>query len=754
MDRRVVHRIDNLLVLGGVVALIIVGVAAVKPGRPVLTVWSCGSNYESISDFARQFEAKYHCRVRYTAAPVQYLLENALDSPNPPDVMVGRAGPGWEALRQAGKLAKGPVFFGMDPYTIVTPRDNPAGIASIEDLGRPGVRVAASPQAMRPRGKCIGHLMWAVSDKFFPGLDERWENNSQGYVQCGRKLLDPVIAREVDAAVVPRCMTSWPSAEGKIEVIPIKPEHLLSLKKCRATIPQCCAILTSPRQPELAERFIEEMTGEIGTRVFPEHGYLPINSPQAQELKPLIMVFKPKDIAGWQTHMGHGLYEDGALYPALRRFLHVIHTFGPTHYDARSRFWAGKCLQAIGNGEAARLEWQRVIDEFPRKGKLEWVSKVLHVGKPVPGIEKLPETEWVKKARAALAESPGNGAFSNEHTRFMKAFQLTHEPVMEGDPAKNGTRNLQLGKDLLEAGHYVGATRDLLKVLSLNYPSRHMRQARFWLGVTSHLRGLPSVAASDWRELSSGDDQWAQWAQKALEMAGDTRTEDAIVTSVPMPPWKPAYETHVARGMTYGMSLWRHHLPLYCFKEMTKVLEGIYQKPGKLAPMARYRMGICCLALDKPEAAHSEWTLLQRCYPDAKRWANMAREGQAKLPPKHHKDMPFVAKFATPEAIKDLKQPPKSSFGKRFKGAEEFFNIGLFEDDTCLLEYWKVMTVTDPSQEKNKKIRPMAEFKAGLVCRKVGREEAARRHFENVAGKYPDHKASKLAAKALSKGRG
>ncbi len=749
---RRVARADTILIVAGLVAVAILSVAATRPGRQVLTVWSCGSNYESLSDFSREFEARHACRVRYTAAPVQYLLEHAMETPTPPDVIVGRAGPGWEALRQAGKLGQGPVFFAMDPYVIITPRGNPAGIENIADLGREGVKVAAAPTAMRPRGKCAGHLMASVSEAFYPGLVERWENNCSGYTQCGRKLADPVVAGKVDAAVVPLCMTSFPGVAGKVEVIPIAAKHLLSMKQCRATIPQCCGILSNPRQPELARQYVADLQGDMGRSVFTRHGYLPLDSPAGRELKPLITVFTPQDQAGWQVHMAMGLYEDGALLTALRRFMVVTHTFGPNHYQARARFWAGKCLQALGNDEAARQQWQRVIDEFPRKGKLEWESRVLHVGKPVPGVEKLPETHWVRQAREALASAGGSGQFSPEHKRMLEAFKITHEPVMEGDPDKNGTRDLQLGKDLLEMGHYTGATRDLLKVLTIDYPSRHMRQARFWLGVTSYLRELPGVAVKDWQELSSGDDRWAAEAKKALNIVRGAVSEPASEVAVPMPPWEPAYETHAQRGMSYGMALWEHHLPLHCFKEMGKIISGIYGKPAELAAMARYRMGVCCVALDKPQAAYSQWTMLKRCYPGATRWVKMTAEAQAKLPPEARRDLPFVGKLSTDAAIAELKKPPKSSFGKRFRLAEEMFNVDLLEGDSCLLEYWKVMTVTDPSQEKNKQIRPMAEYKAGLVCRKSGREEAARRHLQNVVDKYPRHKAAGLAARALAKG--
>lgn len=755
MDRKMVRRLDAALIVAGLVVVAVLFMAATKPGRPVLTVWSCGSNYESMTDMGRRFEEKLNCRVRYTAAPVGYLLELAIQSKTPPDVIVGRGGPGWEALRQEGELARGPVFFALDPYVMITPLGNPADIQSIEDVGREGVRVAASPWAMRPRGKCPAHLMFCVSLQFFPGLEERWESNTTVPMKCGRKLAEPVVAGQVDVAIVPRCMTSWEGVKGKVDVVPIATEHLLALKKCRATIPQCCGIMTRARNPELANEFVDEILHGLGPELFPEHGYIPITAREAELLKSFMQVFIPKDSVGWQVDVAKGLSEDGAHHSALRRWLQIASFFAPGHYQARSRFRAGEVLMTLGQEELARVQWQRLVDEFPRPGKLEWESTVLNVGKPVPGVERLPEAHWVEEGKKALASLGASGSVDAEQARWLSEFPIPHIPIKEGDPDKNGLRAMELGKDEIEAGHYVGATRDLLKVISLSYHSKHMPEARFWIGVVSHLRGLDAVAAKDWRALiaAHGESEWAHAATRALALLGEGASDagGGPATSVDMPPWEPAYMTHGERGMTYGMMLWEHDLPLYCFKEMVKTLHGIYKKPGPLWAMARYRAGVCCLALGKPEAAHSQWTLLQRCWPTS-RWVKRASEAKGTLPDDRRRDLPFVAKYATPEAIEDLKKPAKGGWVKRYRMAEEFLGAGVLEGDQCLLEYWKVMTVTDPSQEKNVEYRPKAELKCGVVLRQAGREDAARRHFERVLSKHPDSEAANAARAALEKG--
>ena len=741
--------VDAVLLAAGVVALVALAASWWRPGRPTLCVWSCGSNYESLTDFARGFEQRHHCRVRYTAAPVQYLLELALELTDKPDVIVGRGGPGWEALRQAGRLAEGPTFFAVDPYVIITAAGNPLGIRSLEDLGRDGVRIAYSPWAMRPRGKCPSHLMSMVDAEFFPGLCERWENNATVIEQCGRRLHLPVLDDRADAAIVPRCTTVWPEVRDRVEVVPIQPEHLLAMKQCRATIPQCCGVLTGAREPELARAFMQEMLSLEGREVFEAHGYLGAGSPQAAPYRPLMQVFRPKDMAGWQVHLAQRLSADEAYASALRRYLHVIHTFGPNHYEARARYHAGKCLAGLGRPALAREQWQRVAEDFPRRGKLEWESKVLHVGLPVDDVEKQPEQHWVDLARRQLESLPADAAIAPEHLEWTDLLSLPRVHVREGDPAKNGTRNFALAEDLLAAGHYAGATRDYLKVVTLNYPSRYMPEARLKVALCDYLRGWREGAREQWQRLQaeSGHGVVGQLAARATARAQPRTAAEQPRLAVPMPPWTPAYDTWPERGMTYGMALWEHHLPLFTFKEMMKLLHGVYQKPGKLAPIARYRAGVCCLACDRPESAALQWRMCAAHYPETK-WAKQAQRAIATL--KAAPDFAEAVERAMARPLPPQTKPAKGSPGKRFGIAEELFHAELFEADQCLLEYLKVVSVTDPAQEKNRPFKPRAELRMAQVLKKTGRPEAARAHLKLIVEEYPESPRAEHARRMLA----
>ncbi len=614
MPKSKVAVIDATIILIGLAVLIGLGLTWWAPWRPVLIVWSCGGNYESLCDYSRWFEQKYNCRVRYTGAPIQYLLELAADPEAPVDVLVGRGGPGWKVLYQRGRLGRGPVFFGVDPFVIATPKGNPAQIQDIKDLGEPGVRLTYSPLAMRPRGKCISHLMVSVSDKFYPGLVERWINNSVVKVKCGRKLLDPVVDGRVDAVIVPRSTTTWPEVQGKIEVIPIGPKYHDAMKSCRAVPPQCCGVLSTTSNPQLANAYVDGIISQEGQAIFAKRGYLPIDSPQAQAYSALLQVFIPQNMPAWQMHMAQRLYDDAAYGSALRRCFQIIGLFGPSHYDARARYYAGLAARGLGKDDVARLEWQRLVREFPRKGKLEWERGILQVGEPIPDVEEMPEEHWVQLARDGLKELGDTRSLSAEHHRWLAAFPPERVRLWEGYAGKSGRRWFAVAEDSLAAGQYVAATREYLKVLTLSYPSSYMAAARFRVALCDYLRGYVTDAIAQWQQLAAElpDDEWGRAAARALKMAdGAQDTASDAPPAVSVPEWTYAYDTDQQRGMSYGMALFEHHMPLYALKEMVKISQGIYKKPGKMLPEARFKAGVCCLAMGKAEAAAMQWQMCQ-----------------------------------------------------------------------------------------------------------------------------------------------
>ena len=78
MSRRNPLALDLALLPAVLLAVGGLALAYNNPLKRTLVVWSCGGNFHGLQAFAREFERRHDCRVRYTAAPVEYLLARGL----------------------------------------------------------------------------------------------------------------------------------------------------------------------------------------------------------------------------------------------------------------------------------------------------------------------------------------------------------------------------------------------------------------------------------------------------------------------------------------------------------------------------------------------------------------------------------------------------------------------------------------------------------------------------------------------------
>lgn len=745
---KVIARLDAAIIALPMLVFGIWGTRGMLRLRNGLVVWSCGGNYEFLKDYIRTFEDARGCRVRYTAAPVQYLLGLAVSGERKPDVIVGRAGPGWLALEQRGALAQGPTFFALDPLGIAVARGNPLGIRTLEDLGRPGVRVAQAPRAMRPKGKVPALLMGTADAAFYPGLSERWEANVTVKATCGRSMLNPLVQGQADAIISPRSLLSYPDVRGKLQFVPVSPNILLAMKKGRGSMPQCAAILRNPRSTvrrELASQFVAGLTSSEA--LLAQHGYLALDDPRAEDLNSLLHISVPRDMPTLQVALARRLEAYAILREARRRYLKVVYTFGPNHYAARSLYHAGLLSAALGAKAAARADWQRVVEQFPPAGPCEFDSPVLDSVKMAIAVEKQPYEHWIKAARTALrkTDGPPTSAAASPDPCVREFFPVE---VEDGDPPKGGKRELGLGLHLLQAGDPEFATRDLLKVVTLKYGSLHVPKAEYLLGVCALQRRLLPQARAQWQRVLQHHqgEPVAIWAGEALQRLPTDPDALPKRNAVPMPEWTAAYDTHAERGMTYGMRLYEHRLPLFAFKEMIKLLSGVYGSHG-LRAEARFRAGVAAAAFGNSTAAARQWSLCRAHDPDSQ-WSKRAAQKLAALPAE------ALRRAGKPDQIAAA---PKGSPATRLRIAEEFRKAHVLEDDQVIMEYLKVLTAARPKPGEGKKIVATAMLGLADSLAKTGRLAAAREQYTAVAAEFaetPWATRARSAQKGMEAGAG
>jgi len=287
------------LAAGGFAASLLSGCGlATRFGRPELRVWSCGGNYDFLLDFNSRFEDLIGCRVTYSSAPVEHLIAVLSARARGVDVLVGRSGPGWAELKERGRLAGKPQVFALDPYVIIVPPGNPAGLRGLADLKLDEVKTVYSPTSSGPSGKVVRFLLEAADRVIEPGISEAFERHAIEAHDCGWKVFPPVAEGRAHASITRLSMTTVPETRGKVDVIPIPVEVMAAMTEGHGAIPQRTAVLAEGRQPELATRYVEAVRGDLGCELCEKHGYVHRLAPEAKSHRPLFAMSAEKGELG------------------------------------------------------------------------------------------------------------------------------------------------------------------------------------------------------------------------------------------------------------------------------------------------------------------------------------------------------------------------------------------------------------------------------------------------------------------------
>ena len=595
MPQAIRRRWDRFFAIVALVLVVGLWLRNEQPWRHTLVVWCCGSNYESQVDYGRQFGQQHGCKVLIVGAPIQYLLELAARTGGRrPVVLAGRAGPGWEWIRRKGLLAHGPVFFGFDPYVIVVPLDNPGKIKSEADLGG-GVIASMAPLAMRPKGKCIGYLLTSIAHELdSPWLAEAYYYAAKQRVKCGRLLFRPLKQGKAFVTITQRSQTTLPEAKG-LKVIEIDPKYQVKMKKCRASIPQCAGVISKGTTEQLPVTYVDGLASPKSKDIFERHGYYHITNPKSQAFKPLHRVYLPKQPQQVQQQLAEELMKDGMWGMALRRWLKIVHVFGPSPYDAKATYMAGYCAMQMGLKRGAAELWKRCARIYPRRGIKEWAGPLFLMGLKNPDPKDLDEKLWADKAREELAKLKeqdlgewGDDFEPSDVTDFMLDYPPVEIRVIEADLPKGSRRNLAVAEDELMVGAYDLALKDYNKVYTLNSPNEWAAMAMCRAGECAWLLGNKAAAVDIWNYCKTGynGQPWGDTAGRLLYLAGlegEPPTNKAVspqaVQILEQEIKLPEKDTFVTRGLSDAVMDFRsaNLSGSGALKECFKVLHKFYK---------------------------------------------------------------------------------------------------------------------------------------------------------------------------------
>lgn len=232
---------------------------AVEQPQETLLVYSGAGLKKPMDEIGTLFEDKYNVKIEYSyAGSAQNLSQIELsgkgDAWAPGDISYAKTAQEKDLLTSMKNIV-------YHIPVIAVPEGNPAGIKSLQDLGKPGVKVVLGDE----KACAIGQ----VCVKLFAGnnLTDAVKSNTVATTATVNELLVYLTMKQADATIV------WEDnvyGAEDVEAVSI-PEQQNKIK----TVPICT--LKSSQDPEMAQQFADFVAGPEGKAVFTKYGFKTID---------------------------------------------------------------------------------------------------------------------------------------------------------------------------------------------------------------------------------------------------------------------------------------------------------------------------------------------------------------------------------------------------------------------------------------------------------------------------------------------
>jgi len=239
------------------------------PAAATLTVFAAASLTEAFTELGKQFEADYPgATVVFNLAGSQ-ALSAQLGEGAPADVFASANTKEMANAITAKRVADGSQqTFVRNKLVVIYPTDNPAGLATLQDLAKPGLKLVLAAAEVPVGRYSVEFLDKAVQDAALgAAFKDGVLKNVVSYEDNVKSVLTKVVLGEADAGIVYLTDISLDNAAkvGRIEI----PDALNAV----ATYP--IAVVSDTAQPELARAFVDMVLSDQGQATLAKYGFLP-----------------------------------------------------------------------------------------------------------------------------------------------------------------------------------------------------------------------------------------------------------------------------------------------------------------------------------------------------------------------------------------------------------------------------------------------------------------------------------------------
>lgn len=224
-----------------------------------LVVSAAASLTDAFGDLGAAFEAANPgVTVSFNFGPSDGLATQ-IDEGAPVDVFAS-ASPAWmDAVQDEGPGVVGRADFARNELAVIVPRDDPADIASLDDLGDPGVKLVIAAQGV-PAGDYAREVLANA------GMADEALANVVSNAEDVRAVVTAVATGEADAGIV-YVTDVTPDVADRVTLVPI-PDDVNVI----ATYP--IAVVMGSDEVGLARAFVALVLGD-GQEILAGYGFLP-----------------------------------------------------------------------------------------------------------------------------------------------------------------------------------------------------------------------------------------------------------------------------------------------------------------------------------------------------------------------------------------------------------------------------------------------------------------------------------------------
>lgn len=231
-----------------------------------LTVLAASSLTDAFGELAGRFEEQNPgVEVRQSFESSSTLLTQ-IQQGAPADVFASASEEEMDSAVEEGLTGGEPEVFVENREVILVPKDNPAGIESLRDVARPGVRLVLAEEGV-PAADYALEILGKAEEEYGAGFEKDVLSNVVSREADVRASVNRVVVGDADATLG-YASDYTPDVRDRVEVVPIPPEMNIV-----ATYP--IAALEDAKEPDLAREWVDLVTGEEGQRVLEEWGFEP-----------------------------------------------------------------------------------------------------------------------------------------------------------------------------------------------------------------------------------------------------------------------------------------------------------------------------------------------------------------------------------------------------------------------------------------------------------------------------------------------